>query len=173
MRSDMPTANFSRIILALFILSHVQATIGMAEPETTSPIRIRARERQLTRGPGGRILTNIGVWSPDGQWIVYDTRSDPAGTVFDGDTIEMVNVVTSEVRPLYHSTNGSHCGAATFHPRDQQIVFMQGPENPTPEWSYGPYHRQGALVDLAHPGEARTLDARNLTPPFTPAALRG
>ena len=38
-------------------------------------------ERQLTRGPGGRMLSNTGVWSPDGQWIVYDTRPDDAGSV--------------------------------------------------------------------------------------------
>ena len=43
-------------------------------------------ERQLTRGPGGRILSNTGVWSPDGQWIVYDTRPDEAGSDFAGET---------------------------------------------------------------------------------------
>jgi hypothetical protein len=32
-----------------------------------------------------------GVWSPDSRWIVYDTRSDPAGAVFDGETIEAVS----------------------------------------------------------------------------------
>src|SRR2546425_261306 len=47
-------------------------------------------EKQITRGPGGRILTNTGVWSPDSEWIVYDARSDPAGDSFDGDSIAMV-----------------------------------------------------------------------------------
>ena len=43
-------------------------------------------EKQITTGPRGRILTNTGVWSPDGQWIVYDTRSDAPGESFNGST---------------------------------------------------------------------------------------
>lgn len=131
------------------------------------------REKQLTRNPGGHILTNVGVWSPDGVWVVYDTRSDPAGDVFDGSTIEMVNVQTEEVKALYESRNGAHCGVATFSPVASRVVFIQGPERPTPDWQYGPTHRQGLIVDAAHPGQAGNLEARDLTPPFTPGALRG
>ena len=36
-------------------------------------------ERQVTTAHCGHILTNAAVWSPDSEWIVYDTRSDPAG----------------------------------------------------------------------------------------------
>src|SRR5262245_4494372 len=75
-------------------------------------------ERQLTHGPGGRILTNTGVWSPDGDWIVYDTRSDAPGESFNGEFIELVNVRTGEVRKLYRARNGAHCGVVTFHPRE-------------------------------------------------------
>ena len=179
-------------------------------------------EHQLTRGAGGRILTNTGVWSPDGEWIVHDTRSDPAGAVFDGECIQMVHSRTGEVRILYQcgagslsspggrrglgrggpldtdtdffpglSTNRSgplspalspsegervseaHCGVATFHPREDKVVFIHGPNHPTPDWSYGPSHRQGVMVDLAAPGRAIALDARDLVPPFTSGALRG
>ncbi len=76
---------------------------------------MNAHERQLTRGPGGRILTNTGAWSPDGEWIVYDTRSDAAGDVFDGQRIELVNIHSGEVRVLYESRHGAFCGVATFH----------------------------------------------------------
>lgn len=133
----------------------------------------QATERQVTREPRGHILTNTGVWSPDGDWLVYDTRSDPAGEVFDGDTIEMVNVHTGEVRELFRARNGAHCGVATFHPREWQVVFILGPEQPTPDWSYNAWHRQGVVVDARRPGPAANLDARDLTPPFTPGALRG
>ena len=71
------------------------------------------RETILTSGPGGRVLTNANVWSADGQWIVFDTRSDPAGSVFDGTTIRAVHVETGEVRTLYESRNGACCGVAT------------------------------------------------------------
>src|SRR5678815_17923 len=97
-------------------------------------------ERQVTNGPGGRILTNTGVWSPDSQWIVYDTRSDAAGERFDGERIEMVHVDSGEVRVLYESRNGAHCGVASFHPQRASVVFILGPENPTPDWSYCAWH---------------------------------
>lgn len=130
-------------------------------------------ERQITHGPGGRILTNTGVWSPDGAWIVYDTRSDAAGDVFDGRTIERVNVRTGEVRELYRAQHGACCGVGTFNPRANEVAFILGPENPTPDWQYAAWHRQGVIVNVASPGVVRRLDARDLTPPFTPGALRG
>ena len=126
-------------------------------------------ERQLTRGAGGRVLTNTGVWSPDGEWIVYDTRA----VDFDGDTIEMVNVRTGEIRELYRTTNGAHCGVVTFHPRENKVVFIGGPEHPTPDWQYAAYHREGLIVSVDEPQRATHLDARDVTPPYTAGALRG
>ncbi|HXG48496.1 MAG TPA: DUF3748 domain-containing protein [Methylomirabilota bacterium] len=130
-------------------------------------------ERQITHAPHGHVLTNTAVWSPDGRWIVYDVRSDPAGEVFDGARIEMVNVETGEVRRLFEARNGAHCGVATFNPVRHEVVFILGPEHPTSGWTYGPSRRQGVLVATVCPGRARNLDARDLTPPFTPGALRG
>lgn len=149
---------------------------------------MNAVEKQVTRDPGGRILTHTGVWSPDSEWIVYDTRSDPAGERFDGMRIEMVNIRSGEVKVLYESKRGAGCGVVTFHPREWKVVFILGPENPTPDWSYNACHRQGVVVEI-HVGQASRLspnaealgqagrlsylDARDLTPPFTPGALRG
>ncbi len=141
---------------------------GLMAAETPS-----SAEKQITSAPRGHILTNTGAWSPDGRWIVYDTRSDAAGERFDGETIEVVNVDSGEVRELYRAANGAHCGAATFHPLQPRVVFILGPEHPTPDWSYCPWHRQGVVVEMERPGIARNLDARDLTPPFTPGALRG
>ncbi|HKI70010.1 MAG TPA: DUF3748 domain-containing protein, partial [Verrucomicrobiae bacterium] len=139
----------------------------------TWPSHFRAKERQVTRNPRGHIITNIGAWSPDSEWIVYDTRSDAAGAVFDGKTIEMVNAATGEVRVLYRAKHGARCGVATFNPQKWQVVFILGPENPTPDWSYNFWHRHGVIVDVNKPEVARNLDARDITPPFTPGALRG
>ena len=113
------------------------------------------------------------MWSPDSEEIVFDTRSDAEGAVFDGTRIELARARTGETRPLYTARNGAHCGAPLFHPREWRVVFILGPEQPTPDWQYGPYHRQGVLVDAARPGDPVNLDARDLTPPFTPGALRG
>lgn len=134
---------------------------------------LMGKETQITNQPTGHILTNINVWSPDGKWLVYDTRSDAAGEKFDGSTIEIVNVETGKVREIYRSHNGAHCGVATFSPRDRRVVFIVGPENPTTDWRYGPTHRHGVVVDIDSPHSATPLDARDITPPFTAGALRG
>ena len=146
---------------------------GQTSPAVASGLGPQPTERQVTRGRGGHLITNTGAWSPDSERIVYDTRSDAAGVQFDGSSIEMVNARTGSVRKLYRSKRGAHCGVATFHPREPKVVFILGPENPTPDWEYGPYHRQGVIVNAARPGAAVNLDARDLTPPFTPGALRG
>src|SRR5437763_7486917 len=96
------------------------------------------RDRQITTAPHGHILTNIGVWSPDSRRIVYDVRSDPAGERFDGNRIETVDIETGEVRLIYQTKGGACCGVATYHPSEDNIVFIQGPENPTRDWRYGP-----------------------------------
>lgn len=134
---------------------------------------LKSPEHILTSQPCGHLLTNTGVWSPDGEWIVYDVRSDAVGELFDGRHIEIVHTRTREIHRLYSSRNGAHCGVATFDPIHPRTVFILGPERPAPDWSYSPWHRQGVLVDLTHPGNAVQLDARDLTPPFTPGALRG
>ena len=130
-------------------------------------------EKQITNGANNRILTNCNVWSPDSRWIVYDVRSDATGTVFDGAAIEIVNVETGEIRRIYKAKNGAFCGVATFHPKENCVAFILGPEKPAPDWEYGPAHRQGVIVNLARPGIAVNIDARDLTPPFTLGALRG
>ncbi|MBO0697214.1 MAG: DUF3748 domain-containing protein, partial [Zavarzinella sp.] len=130
-------------------------------------------ERQVTHAPHGHILTNVNVWSRDGRRIVYDVRSDPAGDTFDGDRIETVDVETGEVRVTYRSVKGAKCGVATYNPAADQVVFILGPEHPTPDFTYGPARRRGVVVHEDEPGVVIGLDARNLTPPYTPGALRG
>lgn len=130
-------------------------------------------ERLLTTAPHGHLLTNIGVWSPDSAWIVYDVRSTPDGSVFDGTRIERVELATGRVEVLYESRHGACCGVATSSPVDDRVVFILGPERPTADWRYGPARRQGVVVDARRPGVAEPLDARDLVAPFTPGALCG
>jgi len=130
-------------------------------------------ERQLTHAPHGHILTNVNVWSHDGEWIVYDVRSGADGSRFDGARIERVHVDTGEVQTLYESRRGACCGVATCSPVEDRVAFILGPEDPTPDWQYCAYHRRGVIVDASQPGVIRNLDARDVVPPFTPGALRG
>lgn len=144
-----------------------------APPLPAKPEMTTHREKQITSTRCGHILTNTRVWSPDGEWIVFDTRSTPAGESFDGELIQCVRVATGETRTLYHARAGACCGVATFHPRANKVAFILGPENPTADWQYSPCHRQGVIVDFDPPGATTLLDACQLSPPFTPGALRG
>ena len=145
--------------------------------------------REVELFAGRCVLTNCNVWSPDSQWIAFDSRSDPAGSVFDGTRIQMVNVETREVRIVYESHNGANCGVVTVHPTEPIVAFIHGPEFPTAEYSYGPSKRFGVMLDVLASGGRKPpvgveeaggcrpplapLDARDLAPPFTPGALRG
>lgn len=133
------------------------------------------RERQLTTASHGHILTNIGCWTRDSQWLVYDTRSDAAGSQFDGRTIERVHVASGRVERLYESQNGAHCGVVTCCPRTERIVFIHGPEKPTLQWQYAPYHRRGVILDCVDgtPSQAMALDAMCYSEPLVAGALRG
>jgi Protein of unknown function (DUF3748)/Dipeptidyl peptidase IV (DPP IV) N-terminal region len=161
-----------RLVAAILASSHFSAPPN-TQARQVAVNALATREIQVTDRPGGHILTNINVWSPDSRWIVYDTRSDPGGEKFDGRTIEIVDVETREVREIYRSRNGAYCGVASFSPADNKVAFILGPENPTDDWKYAPWHRQGVIVDVERPGISRAIDARDLTAPFTPGALRG
>ena len=131
------------------------------------------QERQVTCAAHGHMLTNVAVWSPDSRWIVYDTRSSPDGSVFDGTRIERVEVDSGRIELLYESQHGACCGVVTASPVDDRVVFILGPEHPTADWQYGPARRQGVVVRASQPGVIEPLDARDLVPPFTAGALRG
>lgn len=131
--------------------------------------------RRLTHGPTNHVLTNTGVWSPGGDWIYYDVRSG-TGTTFDGNRIERVNVVTGDVEVVYQSSHGANVGVVTTSPIDDRVVFIRGPQHPTPDWSYAFWHRRGVIVDIdvEHASRfASPLEAADYRPPFTPGALRG
>jgi len=160
----------ARLMSATTLVAGIFAAGAESQP---SKIVTKPLERQITHSRSGHILTNTGVWSPSGEWIVYDTRSTAAGDQFDGSRIELVSAQTGKTKMLFHARHGAHCGVATFHPRDDKVVFILGPEHPTDDWQYCAWHRQGAIVEVAHPGLVVKLDARDLVPPFTPGALRG
>ncbi len=140
----------------------------------------RLRERQITADDYGHILTNIGCWSPDSQWLYYDTRSDASGSLFDGRWIERVHVQSGLVERLYESPAGSNCGVVTASPVDDRIVFIHGPEPATPEWPYAAWHRRGVILDVSQVLQTRpsqrtliNMDAMCYDAPLVPGALRG
>ncbi|WP_369789307.1 DUF3748 domain-containing protein [Rouxiella sp. WC2420] len=131
-----------------------------------------AGEKQLTFDARGHQLTNINVWTADSQWIAYDVR--PKGSEFSGSTIERINIANGELEVLYRATQGAHVGVVTVSADAQpRYAFIHGPENPDSSWKYDFHHRRGVILEPAVSPAAVTLDAFDITPPYTPGALRG
>ncbi|WP_437608863.1 DUF3748 domain-containing protein [Erwinia sp. V71] len=125
--------------------------------------------KQITFAPRNHQLTNINIWTADSQWLVYDVR--PSGASFTSLTIERVNVVSGATEVLYLASDGAHVGVVTASPDlPPRYVCIHGPEHPDSSWQYDFHHRRGVIVQN---GVAENLDACDITPPFTPGALRG
>src|SRR6185312_16960448 len=95
---------------------------------------------QLTHNNGGHTIHNTQCFSPDDQWIVFDTRNYDTLIASTG-SIAMVNTQTGEIRELYstkHQTQyGPGVGAATFSPARNRVIFIHGVRNSNEENPYG------------------------------------
>lgn len=131
---------------------------------------------QLTHGNGGHTIHNTECFSPDDQWIVYDTRNNDTLIGSTGN-ISMVNTHTDEIRELYHTKRqtlyGPGVGAATFSPVANRVIFIHGVRNADKSNPYSFTRRTGVAIDIAKPIHPIFMDARDVRPPFTPGALRG
>ncbi|MBS9438291.1 DUF3748 domain-containing protein [Photorhabdus noenieputensis] len=130
------------------------------------------QERQITFDNRSHQLTNINVWTPDSQWLVYDVR--PHGASFTGLTIEKIHVHSGKTEIIYQAKEGAHVGVVTVSPTEPvRYAFIHGPEFPDEQWHYDFHHRRGVIVSEDLPGKAVTLDAMDITSPYTLGALRG
>lgn len=133
-------------------------------------------ETQLTNGNQGHYLNSTQVFSPDDEWIVYDTRNDDGGIGVTG-SIEMVNVNSGKTKVLYQTENqtqyGPGVGAVTFSPVDPTVLFIHGIRNANKERPYSFSRRTGVAIHVNNPFKPVFMDARNMIAPFTPGALRG
>lgn len=133
---------------------------------------MRETEKQITYTPRNHQLTNVNVWTPDSQWLIYDVR--PSGASFTGKTIERVNIDTCEVDIIYQAAPDTYVGVATVSPVEPvRYAFIHSPDNPDEQWHYDFHHRRGVIVTEPDRQRAVTLDAMDITPPFTLGALRG
>jgi hypothetical protein len=144
------------------------------ESETNTPLDFK--EVVLTSNESGHSINSNQVFSPDDQWIVYDTRNFDNMITSTG-SIRMVNINTREVKELYATINqtefGPGVGAASFSPKENKVLFIHGIRNATEKNPYSFTRRTGVAVDLKHPLQPIFMDARNVFNPFTPGALRG
>ena len=135
-----------------------------------------ASERVLTTRAAGHLIHNSQVFSRDGRHIVFDSRNDET-QLANSARISMVEIASGKETVIYEtsrsSPHGPGVGAATFSPVAGEVVFIHGLDHAGPEQPYAAHRRSAALVSLAAPGKMARLDARDITAPFTPGALRG
>jgi WD40 repeat protein len=133
------------------------------------------KETLLTSGAYGHTLNFAQVFSPDDQWIVYDTRNDDTHIQYTG-SIEKVNVETGEVVKIYSVVNqtqyGPGVGAVAYHPFEDKVIFIHGLMNCNAEHPYGFARRFGAIVTMNNDSLFHA-EGRTIREPLVAGALRG
>ena len=134
-------------------------------------------EHQITTDAYNHDLDNNDNFSPDDQWLVYDTRNEETGIGANG-KIEKVNVATGEKITLYelkqNTLYGPGVGAVSYSHTENEVVFIHGLLNCSSDAPYEQWRRTGAIIndsDLGNPNIY--VDARDVSFPFTQGALRG
>lgn len=121
-------------------------------------------------------LDNNDNFSPDGEWLVYDTRTDDGG-IAESARIERVNIETGEKQVLFdikgNAAWGPGAGAVSYSFKENAVVFIHGLSTSTKENPYQQWRRTGVIIHDDRPNVPVYMDARDVTPPFTPGALRG
>ncbi len=121
-------------------------------------------------------LDNNDNFSPDGKWLVYDTRTGVGG-IGGSPSVERVNIETGENQVLFgipdNKDYGPGAGAASYHPIENKVIFIHGLPVCTEANPYQQWRRSGVIVKDDKPNVAINMDSRDVTFPFTPGALRG
>jgi hypothetical protein len=136
-----------------------------------------SEEKQITHDlTYNHDLDNNDNFSPDGKWLVYDTRTEEGGIAASA-RIERVNIETGEKQVLFDIKNnqiwGPGAGAVSYSSKDNAVVFIHGLTNSTEDNPYQQWRRTGVIIHDSRPNEPIYMDARDVTFPFTPGALRG
>lgn len=133
------------------------------------------KQTALTKGAYGHTLNFAQVFSPDDQWVVYDTRNEDTHIQYTS-TIEKVNIHTGEVVTLYTTPNqtkyGPGAGAVAYHPLEEKVIFIHGLLNCNERQPYGFTRRFGAIMKIGTKSFVHA-EARSIHQPYAAGALRG
>lgn len=133
-------------------------------------------EKQVTNGDYGHFINPVQAFSPDDQWIVYDTRNH-GGAIGATGSVERVNLNSGEQEVIYETSDqtsyGPGVGAVAYAPHADQVIFIHGISNSDESRPYDLSRRTGVGVHIDDPDSIIYYDARDVIPPFTVGALRG
>ena len=139
-----------------------------------------AEETQLTFDTDrNHQLDNNLNWSPDCRWVAYDTRAFSGG-IGNTLTLEKVDILSQEIVTIYTAPNpnptngfGPGTAAVSYFPTGDTVIAIRGIDGV----QYGKTARCGAMVSPTDGAvdsyDFVVSDARDVTEPFTPGALRG
>ena len=154
--------------------------------ETGQPYEIKRIfmiEKQLTFSTRTHALDNNDNFSPDGNFLCYDTR----GTVYNENlanskSIEKVEIASGEETVLWDppSITGEEAApgmaAVSFHPSENKVIFIHGPllEKVKARGPYSIRNRTAFEVDGNGEKNAAKVDMRDISNRVTtPGAHRG
>jgi hypothetical protein len=130
--------------------------------------------RQLTHAARHHVLDNNDNFSPDDRWLVYDERAEGIAT---NAGIGRVELATGRTESLYREEPahpwGPGVGAANYNPAGGSVDFIRGLTSASAARPYAMWRRTGVAVGDGGDRRLHFLDARDVTPPYTPGALRG
>jgi hypothetical protein len=156
----MPLSTCLVLAVALLVLASIPAS-----PKDTEHM---PSERQLTYGPLNKDLDNNVNFSPDGRFLVFDCRDEKG--INGCSRLGKVDVRSGETTLFYtQKPPVLGVGAASFL-NNSEVVAIHALTNGDP---YDFTVRGGTIIAADGSGRTRWLDSRDVTPPFTPGALRG
>ncbi|MEO9894105.1 DUF3748 domain-containing protein [Aurantibacter sp.] len=141
-------------------------------------------EKQLTFNAKSHVLDNNDNFSPDGNFLCYDTRYMVFNTnLANSKSVEKVNISTGEETILWQpeSVSGENAApgvaAVSYHPTENKVIFIHGPQLDEIELRgyYDIKNRNGAIVSADGNGIFSIADLRDISTdnPTIAGAQRG
>ncbi len=175
--------NHLKIITFGLVLSGIFPACHHDNDNLPKTVTIPMKEKQLTFSTRNHALDNNDNFSPDGNFLCYDTR----GTVFNEDlancrSIEKVEIATGKETVLWDppAVNGEKAApgvaAVSFHPFENKVIFINGPflDEIKQRGYYSHRNRTAGEVDGEGYKNFHRVEMRDVThDPTTPGAHRG
>lgn len=115
----------------------------------------QVQERQVTLEPHNHMLDNNDNFSPDNEYLCYDTRETVGPGIENSQAIEKVEIESGEETVLLEATKSiigvqaaPGIGAVSYNPSANHVVFIHGPllEEVPVRGFYGKPNRRGGSV---------------------------